>query len=127
MGPDTLLRSHQEKIKRTSLKTTSGVVLREFTEVGEQPGCQPASFGFRCSLLNYSFQDQESLILIQFSPSVHRSQLLHKNNRGVASSHLLSWASIASKSCALDQLKPGMMNSATFMKYLPQTPDSSVH
>lgn len=110
MGPYTLLRSHQEKIKRTSLKTTSGVVLREFTEVGEQPGCQPASFGFRCSLLNYSFQDRESLILIQFSPSVHRSQLLHKNNGGVASSHLLSWASIASKSCVLDQLKPGMIN-----------------
>lgn len=83
---------------------TSGVALREFTEVGEQPGCQPASFGFRCSLLNYFLQDRESLIFVWFSPSVHRSQciLLPKNNGGVASSHLLSCASIASTSCALD-------------------------
>lgn len=81
-------------------------------EMGEQPGCQPASFGFHCSLLNYFLQDQESLFLIQFSPSVHRSQcvLLRKNNGGVASLHLLSHASIASKSS--DQPKPGM-NSAT--------------
>lgn len=51
----------------TQYWATSGVALREFTEVGEQPGCQPASFEFRCSLLNYFLQDRESLIFVWFS------------------------------------------------------------
>lgn len=57
MGPYTLL-------------SETGVVLREFTEFGEQPGRQTASFGFSCSLLNYFLQDRGSLILTRFSSVV---------------------------------------------------------